>query len=372
MRIFVILASILISILPALGQYKIVWGDVHGHTCNSDGTGSLDDYFTFAKDIAKLDFVIVTDHDFGNGPPWRMPRETWKLTQEKADEFTTNGCFIAIAGYEWTSQPKYWTEVGPGAASERLFPGPPMNYNHKNVYFLSRLDHLFSAKDSAYNSPDLLAEAVRKQGGLIQNNHPTVDADGKDQFQYDHSFFTVIANTEMSPDVMRYNGKTYRIGVEQTVRGFLNKGGKTGFVSGTDTHEGKPAARTAVLVRELTRSAIFDALRHRRNYAVNNARIALDFSINGHIMGEEIDVKDNPVIIVDVKGTDLIEEVILIRDGLILHTVNPGTVNCRFEYTDNSFAGPSYYYVRVIQSDKDAHGNKSHAWSSPIWVKKKL
>ena len=24
-----------------------------------------------------------------------------------------------------------------------------------------------------------------------------------------------------------------------------------------------------------------------------------------------------------------------------------------------------------IQADKDEHGNRSHAWSSPIWVKKK-
>jgi hypothetical protein len=31
----------------------------------------------------------------------------------------------------------------------------------------------------------------------------------------------------------------------------------------------------------------------------------------------------------------------------------------------------SYYYLRVIQADKDEHGNPSHAWSSPIWVRKR-
>ncbi|MEW6356496.1 MAG: hypothetical protein AB1696_09230 [Planctomycetota bacterium] len=30
-----------------------------------------------------------------------------------------------------------------------------------------------------------------------------------------------------------------------------------------------------------------------------------------------------------------------------------------------------YYYVRVTQQDTDEHGNPSHAWSSPIWVKRK-
>jgi len=39
---------------PAHGQYRLYWGDVHGHTSISDGKGSLDDYFTFARDVAKL------------------------------------------------------------------------------------------------------------------------------------------------------------------------------------------------------------------------------------------------------------------------------------------------------------------------------
>jgi hypothetical protein len=39
---------------------------------------------------------------------------------------------VAIAGYEWTSQAKYWTPAEP------LFKGPVKYYNHKNVY-LDRL-----------------------------------------------------------------------------------------------------------------------------------------------------------------------------------------------------------------------------------------
>ena len=118
-------AFLLASILALGGcqtgpRYNVYWGDVHGHTALSDGKGSLDDYFTYARDAAGLDFVIVSDHDFGNGPPWRMSRENWRLTQDKADQYTVDGEFVAIAGYEWTSQPKYWTEVDKGAVSERL------------------------------------------------------------------------------------------------------------------------------------------------------------------------------------------------------------------------------------------------------------
>jgi len=354
-------------------EYKIFWGDIHGHTSHSDGKGSLDDYFTYARDVSKLDFVIVTDHDYGNGKPaWRMPQETWMLTQDKADEFTVDGKFVAIAGYEWTSQAKYWTDVGPNKPSERLFPGAPKFYNHKNVYFPTRLDDIFSAKDTASYTPDMLAAAVRKQGGLIQNNHPDAGPEGQDQWDYSPDHYPVITNTEIRPDTLRHEGKTYPLDSERMVREFLSRGGKTGFVLGSDTHEGQPAARTAVLAKELTRNAIFDALRHRRNYAVSHARIELDVQINGHRMGEEFVTADKPAITVSVTGTAPIAELVIIRDGSVLSRLTPNTPQVKLTYRDESFQQSSYYYVRVVQSDADAHGNPSHAWSSPIWAKKGL
>ena len=351
--------------VPAQVQYRIYWGDMHGHTAISDGKGSLDDYFTHARDVAKLDFVVVSDHDFGNAAPWKMPLETWTLTQDEVNQYTENGKFVAIAGYEWTSQSKYWTPEEP------LFDGSVKFYNHKNVYFPGRVDYLFSAKEPAYNSPNLLAQAVQRVGGLIQNNHLDPGTDGKDQFDYDPIYSSVIVNTEMWPDTLHYQGKTYTGNTETILREFLRSGGKTGFVGSSDTHEGKSAAKTAVLATELTRPAIFDSLRHRRNYAVFNARVVLDFKINDHFMGEEIEVDGNPRIVAEVKGTDKIEEIVIVRDGAVIHTLNPGTKEVGLDIVDDSFPGNSYYYLRVIQADKDEHGNRSHAWSSPIWVKKK-
>jgi hypothetical protein len=350
---------------PAQAQFHIYWGDMHGHTAHSDGKGSLDDYFTHARDVAKLDFVVVSDHDFGNAAPWKLTQETWTLTQDKVDQYTKEGKFIAIAGYEWTSQPKYWTPEEP------RFTGPVKYYNHKNVYFPSKVDYLFSARDAAHNSPNLLAEAVLKQGGLIQNNHPVADTEGRDQFDYEPRYSSVIVNSEIWPDTMQYQGKTYSVNMERTLREFLNRGGRTGFVASTDTHEGKTAAKTAVLTTDLTRPAIFDALRHRRNYAVFNARIVLDFQINNHVMGEEIKIDGKPRIVAEVKGTANIDEVVIVRDGVVIHSLNPGTPEVRVDFQDDSFPGNSYYYLRVIQADQDEHGNRSHAWSSPIWVKKK-
>ncbi len=148
---------------------------MHTHTSLSDGKGTSDQLLSYARDVAHLDFVVFSDHDFGNGPPWRMPPQAWNQIQDKVDEYTVAGKFVAIAGYEWT----------------------------------------------------------------------------------------------------------YQLNWEQSVRMFLGTGGRTGFVGGSDTHEGKPAARTAVLAEALTREGLFEALRSRRNYAVTHARIVLDFRING-------------------------------------------------------------------------------------------
>lgn len=359
-------AALLIG--PASADYRIFWGDVHGHTANSDGKGSLDEYFRYAREASKLDFAVVSDHDFGNGPPWRMPQAVWARTQDKADEYTVDGCFVAIAGYEWTSQPKYWTDVAQGQPSERLFAGRPKFYNHKNVYVPRRTGAFFSAKDAAAMTPDLLAAAVLKQGGLVQNNHPSKGPEGADQWAYDPIHESVIANTEIDADTVQYSGKTYALGVEQTIREFLNRGGKTGFVKGTDTHAGKPAARTAVLAKELTRDALFDALRHRRTYAVTHARIGLSFKIDGHEMGETFEAAGQPTIDVDIQGTDLISEVEIVRDGTVLAARKPGVRQVAFSTVDEAFTGKSYYYLRVTQADRDEHGNPSRAWTSPICV----
>jgi hypothetical protein len=363
--------GLLLAPYGCANRCRIAWGDVHGHTRLSDGKGSLDDYFRHARDIAKLDFVIVSDHDFGHEAPWRMPKADWNLIQAKADEYTANGRFVAIAGYEWTSQGKYWTEVKTNLLSERLFPGPPRRYGHKNVYFPSRVAHLFSAKDPAFNSPDRLAAAVRAAGGLIHNAHPDATPEGEDQFDYTPWASDVIANTEMNADVIRYRGTNYPVGGERAVRAFLNRGGRTGLVAGTDTHEGTPAAHTAVLVPKLTRAAIFDALRRRHNYAVNHARIELDFRVAGHFMGDEVEVDGAPRIVVEVKGTAPIEEIIVLRDGGVIHTLSPQKTRVRFSLTDHTFGASAYYYVRVTQSDRDEHGNASRAWSSPIWVRRR-
>ena len=40
-------------------KQNIYWGELHGHTAYTDGTGTPDQYFSYARDIAFLDFCYL-------------------------------------------------------------------------------------------------------------------------------------------------------------------------------------------------------------------------------------------------------------------------------------------------------------------------
>ena len=68
---------------------------------------------------------------------------------------------------------------------------------------------------------------------------------------------------------------------------------------------------------------------------------------------------------VAAEGTAPIEQIDVIKNSKIIYSINPKTRAAHFTYRDDTYqGGDAYYYVRVIQTDKNM------AWASPIWVKK--
>jgi hypothetical protein len=71
-----------------------------------------------------------------------------------------------------------------------------------------------------------------------------------------------------------------------------------------------------------------------------------------------------PELAVSVEGTGPIAQIEVIKNSKIVYSVNPQARKAHFTFRDDSYRGDdSYYYVRVIQMDKNM------AWASPIWVK---
>ncbi len=154
----------------------------------------------------------------------------------------------------------------------------------------------------------------------------------------------------------------------------LNRGHKLGFIGSSDGHDCMPGnsprgkymnGLVAVYTKELTREAIFDAIKNRRCYATTNSRILGYFNINGNIFGSEIDHDGNKPLNIKVEffGTGEIETVQIVKNGKIISST-PGTGrNLEIELEDSLVKkGHNYYYVRMKQADGEM------AWLSPVFV----
>jgi hypothetical protein len=166
-----------------------------------------------------------------------------------------------------------------------------------------------------------------------------------------------------------------------------------GVIASSDDHSARPGlpfkGLAAVYAQELTRDAIFDALKNQRTYGTTGQRILLQFEINGYMMGSRIVMARgrHPEIRVAVGGTDDLDFIEVLRWNsasgrrefghpvfeIIRRETGRGNQNA-FKFIDSTYVGSSIYYVRVKQKRDTFDSWRSiyrqvWAWSSPIWVK---
>ena len=151
----------------------------------------------------------------------------------------------------------------------------------------------------------------------------------------------------------------------------LEMGRRFGVIGSSDTHASNPGRSiwghykgglVAFMAKKLTREAIWKALWNYKVYATSFDRIYVEFTINGHEMGEEITAKGKCKIKYYVIGkTDYIE-VLLIHNNkeFRVDSSKNGVVEVEFEHTPTK--DDNFYYLRVVQD------NGERAWSTPIWV----
>ncbi|MCX7765482.1 MAG: hypothetical protein N2246_02095, partial [Candidatus Sumerlaeia bacterium] len=127
------------------GKYKFYFGDIHGHTWMSDGTGDLDEYFITRRDFYQLDFAALTDHDtfVGNS---LLPSE-WEEIKAITTHFNQPAQFITLYGFEWTTA--RW----------------PQAFGHKNIYHIDEQLPLFDHNDEATNTTTKLFARLKDVGG---------------------------------------------------------------------------------------------------------------------------------------------------------------------------------------------------------------
>jgi hypothetical protein len=359
--------SNVIDVSSGENDSNIFFGDFHGHTWFSDGLVWIDDHYLYARDAAGLDFAGVTDHA---EDPFNVPKE---YVLPYANRFHESGDFVTLYSYEWTR--------GGG-------------YGHINPLFLHESEFdVFKSSD--YTTADKLWEALKGREVIAPPHHTATQVDlGAAGFDWDHYNEEFLKTVEIASqhgisECMGKDGNPYplRAGMDpnRTVQYALGeKGYKLGIIGSSDAHgtrlgelwhpwqEGyEGCALTAVYSKELTREAIYNAIKNRNTYATTGERFLIEFSINGHPMGSEFELAEGekPDIELQVGGTNKIKDVVVWKYSLAKGWEKALVVEGDSEivstrYADKDFDQDSLYYLRVTQEGSPLE----LAWTSPIWV----
>jgi len=336
----------------------LLWGDLHGHTLQSDGRGTVEEYYDFARRVAGLDFCAVSDHAF------ELVDEMWEHSKAVTNRLNEPGHFVTFNAYEWSGN----TNVG----------------GDHNVYFLDddppiyRSDNYYDPRNlQMYHGPEPKVAHIEGVFARLQER-----LQNKDVLCIPHWGGRHGNPKWHNPDVQRLiEVFSEHRRSEDWVTSFLAGGHRVGVMASGDDHYGNPGlgylrpsydwekqeigmAAVAVYAEEHTRESIFRALYDRRVYATSGDRIILDFRCDGHPMGSEYRSDAPPVITVEALGTAPIARVEVKKNSRVVSACQPQQRAVSFQWRDDDFqAGSScYYYVRVIQDDNE------EAISSPIWV----
>ena len=339
---------------------RILWADLHGHSGLSDGTGTPKDYFRYARDVAALDVVALTDHDHWGMQPLAVHPELWEEIRRETELFHRPGEFVTLLGYEWTS----WI------------------HGHRHVLYFSDQGRVLSSIDPSYESPLQLWEALRGTDTLTFAHHSAGGPVATNwQIPPDPELepVTEIVSVHGSSESMDSPASIYSPVSGNFVRDVLDRGFQLGFVGSGDGHDGHPGLAhlnaasggvAAILSQELTRSAVLEALRSRRVYATNGPRIVLQVSLAGHPMGSVIDAlainnarPGDARLVVTAIGQGTLQQIDLIRPGTGIESIPCDGSKCQISSVVSEVQAGDYLYVRVLQTDGGA------AWSSPYFIR---
>lgn len=342
---------------PEKSEYNIYYGELHGHSCLSDGEPDADAYYKNIRDNAKLDFGVLTDHDHGGVGKAELYGEKWEEVRAAAKKYYEPGRFTTLLGYERDSYP--W-------------------YNNAVVYFRNHERDMLPAENMGDISKKELSDALKREDVLfVPHDTYTLDS-GADFKAIPKKLLTPLVEIYSRGDSAEYFGNPYNDRYPQTEGGFwqdaLQRGAKMGVIAGSDDHSGKNGLLrdeysglmkypgiTGVLAKENTAEAIFDALKARRCYGfMGPEKIGMDFRINGHFMGEEFKAKGDREIYFKIDTETPVKKVTLVkncRDYMVF--------GCRehFLYDYKKERSTDIYYLRVELSDGRC------GWTSPVWVK---
>jgi len=244
--------------IVAAASLRRYWADLHGQSGETIGMGTAEEYFRYARDKAFVDMVGHQGNDF------QITDAFWKQLNALTARFDAPGKFVCLPGYEWSGN----TGMG----------------GDRNVFFrregrpIRRSSHILvegEASSAAVYTADKLFEALRDEDCRVIAHVGGRYADVK----YAHD-----GRIERTVEVHSSWGT-----FEWLLHDAFAMGYRVGVVCHSDDHKGRPGATTpgastfgaigglsCYLMPELTRDALFEALRTRRHYGTTGTRLFLD------------------------------------------------------------------------------------------------
>jgi hypothetical protein len=286
---------------PTHGLY---WGDMHGQTEASVGTGTLDEYFTFGRDVAALDFISHCANDF------QITEEHWQATRSAVSRYHEPKRYVTFLAYEWSGN-------------------TPAGGDH-NVYFkgddgpLHRSSH-WQVADSSDAGEDRypiseLHDSLRGRDDVMIIPHVGGRHANLDFFDPQHSPLIEIASVHgvfewFAAEALR---RGLRVGFVANSDDHSGRPGAT-YPSGSDVHFGMRGGLLAAYAKSLTREGLWEALWARRCYGTTGERIILCVHVDGHPMGSELEVQAPPLVEAEVLGTTVLDTVELRRGTDVIY-----------------------------------------------------
>lgn len=284
-------------------KMMLYWGDLHGQTEETVGTGTVDQYFCFARDAAALDFVSHVGNDF------QITKDHYKDTQRAVKEFHAPGKFITFLGYEWSGN----TSAG-GDHNVYFLKDDQLIHRSSHVQVEDKMD-----EDTDRYPISRLLDTFRGRNDVLVIPHIGGRRAILDYYEPDLTPFIEICSVHGHFEWFAREA----VGI---------RGLKVGFIGGSDDHTCRPGGARPISMmeavngglmgtyaRELTRESLWDAFRKRHVFTTTGKRIILRVTCGDVMMGDELTINQPPTISVEIIGTVGLEKVEIFRGVDIIY-----------------------------------------------------
>lgn len=336
---------------------KIYWGELHGHSCLSDGgCRDADYFFGYARNIRGLDFAALADHTFG-----LAVKHHWQALTDAVVKHSQENEFLALLGYEIMTDGLghrniYFPSTDAKLVMADVQPGSGGSFSGENIGAYKKIWDPNVPK--ALTTEELLAQL--KGHEFIWTAHHC----GRIHPQESQILRLYEACSEwgVSDTVVQVNTSTTKL------TDIFSQGLSCGLTGGSDDHKAKagfqgkatidgpiryPAGLTAVICNNLDRASIYQALKAKRCYATTGARILINIKVkrNGLFLKVEL----------EIAGTDVLDRILVFKNGLEVYQEFLGTENFRtFYWKDEALGENDNCFIRICQMDGQM------AWINPL------